>query len=383
MARMILWILFAAMTGAAIFAVLWPLSRDPRQRRGGTDVLVYKDQLAEIERDRAAGLIGEAEADAARLELSRRLLAAADAQQAAESTKDAATPSVSASPWRRRTAALAALIILPLGPVGLYLALGSPTIPGQSAFARAGTPAGHASIDELVAQVEAHLARNPNDGSGWEVLAPVYMRLGRYDDAVIARRKALALNGETAARESDLGEALAAAGGGIVTADAKVAFDRAVANDPHEPKARYFLGLAAEQDGKPEEAAAIWRSLIAQGPADAPWLDFVRRALGQVTGEPIAKTDAGPTATEVADAGNLSDDQRADMVRGMVARLSDRLHADGGDVEGWLRLVRAYVVLGEREKARGAASDARRALADHPDEIKRIDDLVKGLGLEG
>ena len=85
----------------------------------------------------------------------------------------------------------------------------------------------------------------------------------------------------------------------------------------------------------------------------------------------------------MADAGNLSDDQRADMVRRMVTRLSDRLHADGGDVEGWLRLVRAYVVLGDRDKARGAASDARRALADHPDEIKRIDDLVKGLGLEG
>jgi cytochrome c-type biogenesis protein CcmH len=75
----------------------------------------------------------------------------------------------------------------------------------------------------------------------------------------------------------------------------------------------------------------------------------------------------------------MSDDQR----RGMVARLADRLHGDGADVEGWMRLVRSYVVLGDRDKAKGAAADAKRALAEHPDEIKRIDDLVKGLGLEG
>jgi cytochrome c-type biogenesis protein CcmH len=373
---MILFFAFASMTAAATLAVVWPLGRGARSVRGGSDLLVYKDQLQEIDRDRAAGLIGEAEAEAARLEVSRRLLVAAD-----EEAPSKFVPAAPRNLRRRRAAALAALVILPLGPPGLYFALGSPSLPGEPAFARVKSPQGNESIASLVSQVEAHLARNPNDGSGWEVIAPVYIRLGRFDDAVEARRKSLALNGATAARESDLGEALAAAADGVVTAEAKDLFERAVARDPHEAKARYFLGLAAEQDGKTGEAAAIWRSLLAEAPAGAQWIEFVRGALTRVTGVPVAA--AGPSADEAAAAAKMNDDQRRDMIRGMVARLADRLQNDGADVEGWLRLVRSYVVLGDRDRARSAAADARRALAGRPDEVKRIDDLVKGLGLEG
>jgi cytochrome c-type biogenesis protein CcmH len=381
---MILWLIFALMTAAAILAVLWPLGRDSRAvGQGGSDLVVYKDQLQEIDRDRAAGLIGESEAEAARLEVSRRLLAAAPAEAKGASETAAGGRSL----WRRRAAAVTALAILPLGPVCLYIALGSPNVPGQPAFARANARQGTESIASLVSQVEAHLARNPNDGAGWEVIAPVYMRLGRYDDAVAARRKSLALNGESATRESDLGEALAAAANGVVTAQAKAAFDRAVAADPREAKARYFLGLAAKQDGKTDEAASIWRALIADAPTDAPWLGFVRESLAQLS-DATAQTAAsarapGPTAGEVAQAAMMGEADRTEMIRGMVARLADRLHANGADVDGWVRLVRAYVVLGDRDKAKDAAAEARRALADRPDEIKRIDDLVKGLGLEG
>ena len=366
---MILWVIFASMTAAAIFAVLWPLGRSSRAGRGGSDLVVYKDQLQEIDRDRAAGLIGDAEAEAARLEVSRRLLAAADTRRA--DARRAGAQMLR----RRRVAAVAALIILPCGAPGLYVALGSPDVPGEPAFARVKTAQGQdgaQSVANLVSQVEAHLARNPNDGAGWEVIAPVYMRLGRFDDAVEARRKSIALNGDTATREADLGEALAAAANGVVTAEAKAAFDRAVARDPHEPKARYYLGLAAEQDGRNDEAAAMWRSLLADAPAGAPWVEFVREALARATGAPAPA--AGPSASDVAAAANMNDDQQRDMVRGMVARLADRLHENGGDVEGWLRLVRAYVVLGDRDKAKDAAADAKRALADHPDEIKRIDE---------
>jgi cytochrome c-type biogenesis protein CcmH len=376
---MILWVIFASMTAAAIFAVLWPLGRNSRAARGGSDLSVYKDQLHEIDSDRAAGMIGEAEAEAARLEVSRRLLAAADTQQKTPSGAVA-----SENPRWRRAAAVAALIILPCGAPGLYVALGSPEVPGEPALARVKTAQGQdggQSVATLVNQVEAHLARNPNDGSGWEVIAPVYMRLGRFDDAVEARRKALALNGDTASREADLGEALAAAANGVVTVDAKAAFECAVSRDPHESKARYFLGLAAEQDGRSDEAAAIWRSLLADAPVGAPWAEFVHEALARATGAPAPA--AGPSGSDVAAAANMNDDQRRDMIRGMVARLATRLHDDSADVEGWLRLVRAYVVLGDRDKAKDAAADAKRALADHPDEIKRIDDLVKVLGLEG
>ena len=376
MATMILWVIFALMTAAAIFAVVWPLGRASRASAGGSDLAVYKDQLKEIDSDRACGLIGEAEAEAARLEISRRLLAAADAPSGASA---AATGSLRSE--RRRVAAVAALAVLTLGPLGFYIALGSPNIPGEPAFARVTTPKGHESIASLVSQVEAHLATNPNDGAGWEVLAPVYTRLGRFDDAVQARKKALLLNGPTATREADLGEAETAAANGVVTAEARAAFERAVASDPKEAKARYFLGLAAEQDGRNDEAASIWRSMVAEAPTGAPWVAFVRQALARVSGGPVATVE--PSTADISAVANMSEDARRDTIRGMVARLADRLHDNGGDVEGWLRLVRAYVVLGDRTKAKDAAADAKRALGERPDDVRRIDDLVKGLGLEG
>ena len=144
--------------------------------------------------------------------------------------------------FRRRAVALAAIILLPLGVATIYLALGSPTLPDQPLGSRVAKVRENQSLESLVAQVETFLDDNPEDGRGWEVIAPVYLRLGRADDAVKARRNALRLNGETAERMTNLGEALVAAANGVVTADAKAAFDRAVALDPRDVKARYFLG---------------------------------------------------------------------------------------------------------------------------------------------
>lgn len=369
---MTLWIIFAVMTAAAVFAVLWPLGRAPRAVAGGSDRLVYQDQLREIDRDRSDGMIGEAEAESARIEISRRLLAAA------------AEPSpASAAPQRRyrRAAALAAIVVIPAVGLGFYLALGSPEVPGQSAFARSDQSQNGQSVANLVGQVEQHLAHDPNDGAGWEVIAPVYLRMGRFDDAVAARRKAIALNGDTPGRQGDLGEALVAAANGVVTDEAKQAFVRAAA-DPKEAKARYFLGLADEQDGHPDVAAAKWRAMLEGAPPNAQWTDFVRAALARVTGASSGAAN-GPGADEVAAADNMAPAQRTEMIRGMVQRLADRLHGDGSDVEGWLRLVRAYTVLGDRDKAKAAAADAKQALSSNPDAVKQIEALVKGLGLEG
>lgn len=370
---MTLWIVLAVMTAAAVLAVLWPLGWKPSDRGAGSDRLVYQDQLREIDRDRAVGLIGDAEAESARIEISRRLLAAVDAESAV-----AQQPSSNA---RRRRAAGFAILIVPLVAIALYLKLGSPDIPGQSAFARANESEEDRSIASLVNQVENHLARNPNDGAGWEVIAPVYLRLGRFTEAVMARKKAIALNGDSPVRESDLGEALVAAADGVVTDEAKLAFDRAVAGDAQNAKARYFIGLADEQDGNRDGAAKEWRALLNDAPADAPWKDLVRAALARVAGGSSAS--GGPSAADIAAAENMPEAERSEMIRGMVQRLADRLHADGKDVDGWMRLLRAYAILGDRDKAKDAAADARRALSDQPDQIKRIDDLVKGLGLEG
>lgn len=397
---MTLWFGLALMTAAAIFAVLWPLARRTNQIRSGSDVAVYRDQLDEIERDRAAGLIEDKEAAGAQVEVSRRLIAAVDASAAGSATATLAEPTsaasttaattsaetvtsaeaTSAQTWRRRAVAVVALVAVPFGAAGFYLSLGSPKLPDQPLAQRLAAARGTQSVDGLVAQVEAHLARNPEDGRGWEVIAPVYTRLGRFEDTVRARRNALRLNGDTAEREAALGEALVLAANGVVTADAKAAFEKAVALDGSNVQARYFLGLAADQDGNPAQAVATWRALIEAAPPGAPWIDFVQRALDRAGG---AAVGGGPSEEQVKASADLSPEQRNAMIHGMVARLSERLNRDGSDVEGWLRLVRSYMVLGETDKARAAIVDARRALAGDPAKLQRLDDLVKGLGIEG
>jgi cytochrome c-type biogenesis protein CcmH len=280
----------------------------------------------------------------------------------------------------RRVTAVIALLALPLGAGLLYAALGSPNLPGQPLAARVADNGAEQSIAEMLARIESHLEQNPGDGRGWEVVAPVYLRLERFDDAIKARRNALRLLGATAERESALGEALAASANGIITAEAKAAFERGRALDGKDVKSQFYLGLAAEQDGRPDEAARMWRGLIAQGPPDAPWLGFVHAALARVD---KSGTEPGPSTDDLSAAAAMTPEQRVQMVRGMVERLAARLHEDGSDVEGWLRLVRAYMVLGEREKAKGTAGEARRVLATEPDKLRRLDDGVKELGVEG
>ena len=118
-----------------------------------------------------------------------------------------------------------------------------------------------------MAQVEAHLEKNPTDGRGWNVLAPVLAKLGRFDDAIRAFRNSITYNGDSASRRADLGEVIAAASGGVVTSEAKAEFERAIALNADEAKASYFLGLAAEQDGRRDEAASIWRGMLAKAPS--------------------------------------------------------------------------------------------------------------------
>src|SRR3954452_2822344 len=374
---MALSLVFALMTAAAIFAVLWPLGRTHAPAAAGNDIAVYRDQLDEIARDRATGLIGDAEAEAARVEVSRRLIAAADTVLA--------DSSVPRGTLHRRIAALTALIAVPLVAAGLYLPLGSPELPGQPLASRETTPLQDRSLDRLVANVESHLEKNPEDGRGWEVVGPVYMRVGRFDDAVKAQRNSLRLNGASADREADLGESLMAEANGVVTDDAKAAFDRALTHDPKHNKARFLLGVAAQQDGQPEKAASIWRAILQDARAGSPWIGMVRQALAEVdpsSGSAPAASAPGPTAEDLAAAGQMKPEDRNAMMRGMVERGAERLNRDGSAVEGWLRLVRAYTVLGDRDRALSALADARRAFGQDADKLRRLDELSKELKLE-
>ena len=371
---MIFWVILALMTGAAIFAVIWPLARSGRVMPSGSEVEVYRDQLDELERDLAAGSIEKKEAEAARVEVSRRLLAAVDAAKPVSNTA-ASTSTVS----YRRAIALVALLVLPVGAGSLYFRLGSPGLASETLTNRHDIQTDQqASIENLVAKVELHLQSNPKDARGWEVLGPVYMQLGRYTDSANAWRNTLLLLGESADREANLGEALMAEANGVVTDEAKSAFVRAVTLDDTTVSARYYLGMAAEQDGKREEAAKIWRELIAEAPSDAHWLNDVRTALARIEASPAALS-SGPNAGQIAAATTQSPDPQTTMIRGMVEGLAARLKQDGSDLDGWVRLVRSYKVLGELDKAQAAISDAQNALANDPDKRRRLNFALKDL----
>jgi cytochrome c-type biogenesis protein CcmH len=374
---MTLWFVLGIMTVAALGAVIWPLARGHMPRSPAGDLAVYRDQLEEIERDRADGRIGHDEFEAARVEVSRRLLGAA-----------VATAAEAAPRSGRRIAALAsAVVAIPLIAGSLYAMLGSPDLPGEPIASRGTADEQANSIAALIAQIEAHLEANPKDGRGWEVIAPVYMKLERYDDAVKARRNAIDLLGATAQRHVDLGEALAMAAGGVVTADSKAAFEQAAALDADNPKAMFYLGLAALQDGNTQDAAQTWRNLIAKAPANAPWLPVVREQLAHIENPGAAPPPgpapedaaAGPSPEDVATVSQMPPEARNQFIRGMVERLATRLHENGSDVEGWLRLLRAYMVMGERDKAKTAASEARGALAREPEKLKVLDEGIRDL----
>lgn len=364
---MTLLLIFAAMTAVAVGAVIWPLTRRHRQERSGSDVVVYRDQLDEVERDLAAGLIGKSEAEAARVEISRRLIAA---EESSRTTLPVSSP---ASGRRQRAAAAVALLALPALAGGLYLWLGSPQLASAQHERAPEQAQANESVQGLISQVETYLQRNPQDGRGWEIVAPVYMHFSRYSDAVRAWRNALQLLGESAERDANLGESLTAEANGVVTAEAKAAFVRAADLDNTLVTARYYLGLTAEQDGDRGRAAKIWRDLIAEAPAGAEWVPEVRNALARVDGSSGVPPAAGP----IAAAPNAPNEQQSAMIKEMVERLAARLKQDGSDAEGWARLVRSYRVLDEPDKALSAMADARQALAADPAKLETFNRSVE------
>jgi cytochrome c-type biogenesis protein CcmH len=369
---MILWPIFALMTLAAVAAVWWPLARRQKSVRSGSDVVVYRDQLDEIDRDEAASLIGGVEAEAARVEVSRRLIAASEAAKAANVV---AAPGP-ASRYRWATIA-AAVLLLPLGAGLTYLSLGSPNLKPVSMNAEAVGKQLPEGIEQTVAEVEKYLEANPKNGRGWELLAPVYLRLGRFDDAVRARRNALEIFGPDAARLGDLGEAIVVASNGVVTPEAKGLFERANATDPEDVMAQYYLGLNAKQEGRRDDAVKRWTALISSAREGAEWLPMVKSALAQVDEKgPSVAAAAAPSAAAAPP------DHSDGAIEAMVARLAERLKKDGSDVPGWIQLVRSYRVLEKPDKAKAAIADAHAALSSDQAALQRLDQGLQGLEAE-
>jgi cytochrome c-type biogenesis protein CcmH len=384
--KVLLWAIFAALTAAVLYALLRPLAGGGAsdESRSAFNATVYRDQLGEVESDRERGLIGKGDAEAARVEIARRLLAS-DAE--GNSASDASTRS------SLRAVVLGLAVALPLAVLSLYLVYGSPRLPDQPLVARLQDPTSDKNLAVLVARVEARLRQHPEEGEGWEVIAPVYMGWRRYSDAAEAYRQSIRLLGESPKRLASYGQALVLANNGVVTEDARKALERAITLDPELIEPRLVLIIAKEQDGKLAEAVEEWRKLLASAPADAPWRKLVEQRLAEDEaklagkGSP-AKPEAaeaaapkGPSPEDVAAAESMNPGDRQVMIEAMVQRLADRLTQNGDDLAGWLKLVRAYTVLDRKDDALKALGKAKTQFSGNDAALRELDALASELGL--
>jgi cytochrome c-type biogenesis protein CcmH len=379
----LIWVILAVLTAIVLLVLLRPLAaRQAERAPEGFDAAVYRDQLAEIEADRGRGLIGEAEAEAARIEISRRLLAADS--KAREAALD------QTSETRSRVALVGVALTVPLLALGFYLAYGSPRLPDQPLAARLQDPASDQNLAALVAKVEARLREYPEEGQGWEVIAPVYMGWRRYHEAADAYAQANRLLGESAKRLSGQGQALVLANDGVVTERARQALARALELDGTLTEPRILLAIAKEQDGRFAEAIADWQALLGMTDAEAPWRAMVEtriaHAQAQLSGTPVQgdapSTERGPSTADIAAAENMTPVEREAMVEQMVQGLAGRLDQDGNDLPGWLKLMRAYSVLDRKDDARKALQRAQSQFSGDAQALEQLDRLAAELGLK-
>ena len=388
-----LWVIFAVLTAAAVLAVLWPLSRAPTTPdTRELDVSFYKAQAAEIDRDVTRGVIGDAEAAVAHNEAARRLMAASKA-----APNDVRGASLVVTRW----VALAVVLLVPVVTLGVYMKGGAPSMPDDPLEARFNADPAKMDMATVMAKLERSVAKDPKDGRGWALLSRLYARLGRPDDSAKAYEHEIALLGPSEERLSALAEDETTLASGHVTPEALGHFEQAAKLDPKSPRARYYLALAAEQTGDKAKAVTIWKAIVADGPSEAPWIPTIKARIAAASGEPLPPAIPDASPADVAAAETDSPDgvdsrqakmaaavsampagQQQTMIHGMVDRLAKRLKSNGGDLDGWLRLVRAYGVLQEQDKAKTALADARRNFAADGGAKKRLDDLAHELGLE-
>jgi cytochrome c-type biogenesis protein CcmH len=373
------WLAAIFFTAVAVLSVLVPFLRKGQAPASpaANDLEVYRDQLAELDRDAGRGLIGTTESEEARAEIGRRILKAAEEADRLRRDK----PGFRAS----KAIAFAAVLSVPLVSWGMYSLIGSPDIPSQPLAARLSNDPAKAPIDELVARAEAHLIASPEDGRGWDVLAPVYFRMGRYADSANAYRRAIMLLGATADREAGLGEATTGDAGGMITGEARTAFERALKLEPKHPKAVFFLASALAQQGNIEQAKSAWTAMRQGLPPDSPWLGAIDQALAeadrQTAAAGAAPSQGGPSQADVDAASQMSTEDRNAMIASMVARLDERLKQNPRDAEGWQRLIRSYVVLGKTDEARDALSRGIAALGATSPEAATLQEFSSSLGL--
>lgn len=378
---MMFWILAGLLSAIVLALFAWPLIRPRRTAPvGERDLAVYRDQLGELDREVARGLLPESEADAARLEIQRRLLAAAQGNLAMPEPRGGPR-ALGAGSWALL------LLLLPAAAVAIYLDLGTPGLPSVPFASRSPAVTSDHDLVKMVDELSAKMKANPGDPKGWLLLANSEAALGRFKESAEAYAEAISRTpAPDAELQSRYGEALTLAADGQVTPKAKAVFAAVLALDPKEPRARFYMALAEAQGGHLDVALTQWVALEADSPADAPWRDTlageIESTAKQLGRDPAtlpgrspapsappasAGSGAGPTAQDMANAANMTPEQQAAFIDSMVSGLAQRLKAQPDDVDGWLKLANAYDKLGRAEDARAAWHEAATRAPDRLD----------------
>ncbi|MGG7643982.1 c-type cytochrome biogenesis protein CcmI [Rhodovulum sp. YNF3179] len=396
-----------------IFLVLALLrARDAAAPAAAYDLQVYRDQLREVERDHARGLLSADDAERARIEISRKILEADRALKDAGGT-GGAPPRLTAV-----ASALTALVVIG-GGVGLYLVMG---VPGAQDVPLAGRLAAieesrtnrptqqeaesnvpeverlpEGASDrylELVRQLRATVAERPDDMRGNALLARHEAALGNFRAAYAAKGRVIAARGDTATAQdyAELAELMILAVNGYVSPEAERALGAALSRDEENPTARYYSGLMFAQSGRYDRAFRLWRGLLQDSQPDAPWVGPIRSQIediARLAGENYTLPPApqpgpaapGPSQADIEAAGDMSAEDRDAMIRGMVGQLNDRLAAEGGSASEWARLIGAYGVLGETERAAAIWQEAQAKFAADPEGLAQIRAAARQAGV--
>ena len=336
------------------------------------DLLIYKDQLVEVERDLEKGVLSKSESDAARIEVSRRILLADKRSKLEKQT-------VSISQNHNKLITFIILIFILAGSFSIYAFLGNPSLPDMPLQARLAEIKENRSQrisqeeaellvpDEIIEAPSDYLAlvsklriamkERPNDIQGLRLLALHEFRLGKYRSARKAHLKIINVLGETATAKDliDFAEVMIVATNGYVSPEAEFILRRGLEMKPNDGRARYYSGLSMAQSGRPDVTLRLWENLLNEGPDDAPWIPLIKEQIvdvARLVGVNLAQDQLpGPTSEQINSAETMSDIDRKEMIQGMVSSLSNRLANEGGTVNEWARLIRALGVLGETANA--------------------------------
>ena len=395
-----LWMILTLMVALAAVGLAIPLVRrhDAARTARGSVAEVLKGQLGEIEAQAAAGALPPDEAESLKADVKRRVLAEGRETEAP------------ARPLSERTLLILALglvAVVVLAATGLYLKIGQPAAGGPAApEATAALPPGHPNgeVTAMIGQLEARMKKAPNDAEGWRMLGWSYLQVGRNADAATAYGRAVALDPHNGEYLSAQGEATVLASQGQVTPAAEAIFRKAVSLDAGDPRARYYLAVGKDQKGDAKGAMDDWIALLKSAPPDAPWAPEVRAFVEKVAqdrhvdltgrlppapaGPALAEaapsgSPPGPNADQVAAAGQMSAEGRQAMLEGMVAKQAASLKANPRDLDGWQRLIRARMVLGQAQAAAQAYRDASKVFAGSPTEQAALRQTAASVGVPG